>query len=239
MLDLKAVLFDLDGTLLDYDLRSEFLPHYFSAMGKYFAHRIEPEKMIKGIMLASDAIGANDGKVSNEQAFARIFYPYVGVEREILEPEFQAFYRDIFPSLRKYATRKTEARGVIENAFDLGYSVVIATNPYFPDVAVQQRLEWAGVAGLPYSKVTTYENSHFAKPDPRYFKEIVDEMGCRPNEALVVGDEAMDMVAGSIGCPTFLISSPATKEFEIKPKPTYRGSLEDVKIVLANNKCEP
>ena len=193
---IKAILFDLDGTLLDHDMRSDFLPHYFEALGKNFAHIIPPKKLIQGIMLGSDAISKNDGTVTNEEAFAQVFYPYVNMEREILEPEFMVFYRDVFPILQQYTKRKPEARDVVETMFKLGYSVVIATNPYFPYTAVQQRMVWAGVDGLPYQKITSYENSHFAKPDPRYFLEILDEIGCRPEEALVVGDEAMDMIAG-------------------------------------------
>ncbi len=229
---IKAILFDLDGTLLDHDMRSDFLPHYFEALGKNFAHIIPPKKLIQGIMLGSDAISKNDGTVTNEEAFAKVFYPYVNMEREILEPEFMVFYRDVFPILQHYTKRKPEARDVVETMFKLGYSVVIATNPYFPYTAVQQRMVWAGVDGLPYHKITSYENSHFAKPDPRYFLEILDEIGCRPEEALVIGDEAMDMIAGVTGCHTFLVESPATIESEITPVPTYRGTLNDVKILL-------
>ena len=234
---IRAVLFDLDGTLLDYDMRKDFLPNYFTALGKYFAHDIPPNILLKGIMLASAAIRENDGSLTNEEAFAQVFYPYIKKERDFLEPEFMKFYEEVFPSLQKHATFKSEAREVVESAFTLGYSVVIATNPFFPAIAIQQRLVWAGVQDLPYHKITSYENSHFAKPDPRYFREIVDELGCKPEESLVVGDEAMDMVAGLIGCQTFLVKSAATKENEISPQPTYQGNLYDVKALLSSQQC--
>ena len=233
---INAVLFDLDGTLLDYDLRTHFLPSYFAALGEFFSNDIPPEKLINGIMLASDAIGKNDGTLTNEEAFARVFYPYVSKERDTLEPEFMRFYQEVFPTLRKYATQKPEARKVVESIVSLGYPVVIATNPYFPAIAVQQRLIWAGVDDFPYRKVTSYENSHFAKPNPGYFREIVDELECAPEDCLVVGDEAMDMAAGLIGCQTFLVKSPATKENEINPQPTYQGNLYDVKALLSNQR---
>lgn len=233
---LKAILFDLDGTLLDHDMRADFLPHYFEALGRTFAHIVPPKKLIHGIMLGSDAITKNDGTFTNEEVFAQAFYPYVQIERELLEPQFIIFYKDVFPILQQYTTRKPEARDVVQTMFELGYDVVIATNPYFPYTAVQQRLVWAGVAGLPYQRITSYENSHFAKPDPRYFREIVDEIGCKPEEALVVGDEAMDMIAGGIGCQTFLVESTSTIENEIRPQPTYRGTLTDVKALVTNRK---
>ena len=103
MPNLEAILFDLDGTLLDYDLRTDFLPNYFSAMGRYFANDIHPDKLIKGIMLASEAIGKNDGILTNEEVFAQVFYPFVERTRELLEPKFTQFYMEVFPSLQKFA----------------------------------------------------------------------------------------------------------------------------------------
>ena len=96
----------------------------------------------------------------------------------------------------------------------------------------QHRLAWAGVDGLPYRKVTTSENSHFAKPNLRYYQEILDELGTPPTNALVVGDENMDMVAAHLGCATFLIHSPATQPDRIQPPPTYQGTLDDVGLLL-------
>jgi HAD superfamily hydrolase (TIGR01662 family) len=229
---IKAVLFDLDGTLLDYDLRTDFLPNYFSALGKYFAKVIIPEKLVQGIMLGSDAIQHNDGSVTNEEAFAEVFYPFIDKKREGMEPDFMKFYQEVFPRLQRFAGYKSEARDVVEAAFSMGYRVVIATNPYFPAVAVQERLRWAGIHDLPFDIITSYENSHYAKPDPGYFREIVEKLGCRAEESLVVGDEAMDMVAGIIGCQTFLVQSPATNDDEITPQPTYQGNLYDVKTLL-------
>ena len=97
-LTIHAVLFDLDGTLLDYDLRTDFLPNYLAALGKYFAHDIPPDRLVKGIMIASDAIANNDGTRTNEEAFAQVFYPFVGRTRDALEPEFMKFYQDVFPT---------------------------------------------------------------------------------------------------------------------------------------------
>jgi len=229
---IKAVLFDLDGTLLEHDMRNEFIPRYFALLTAHLAEWIPPDKLIADVMRGSDAIAANDGKRTNEEAFAEVFYPLAGYPRTELEPRFIDFYTRVFPTLRQYTATKPEARLAVQTAFDKGCAVVIATNPHFPDIATQHRLMWAGVADFPYHKVTTYENSRFAKPNLGYYQEILDELGCAPEEALVVGDEAMDMVAARLGCATFLIPGPATKMEEIDPPPTYQGTLEDVVALL-------
>ncbi len=229
----KAILFDLDGTLLKHDMRNDFIPHYFALLSAHMAEWIPPAKLAPSIMRGSDAMTANDGSRTNEDAFAEVFYPLVGYPREEMEPRFMDFYARVFPSLRQYTASKPEARLAVQTAFDKGYDVVIATNPHFPALATQHRLAWAGVEDFPYRKVTSYENSHFAKPSLGYYREILDELGCKPEEALVVGDEAMDMVAARLGCATFLVHSAATKIEEIDPLPTYQGTLADV-ITLLN-----
>lgn len=228
----KAILFDLDGTLLEHDMRNDFIPHYFALLTQHMAEWIPPQKLVACVMRGSDAVTANDGSRTNEETFAEVFYPLVGYPRAEMEPRFMDFYTRIFPTLRQHTAAKPEARLAVQTAFEKGFDVVIATNPHFPTLATQHRLEWAGVAGFPYRKVTTYENSHFAKPSLGYYQEILDELGCAPEEALMIGDEAMDMVAARLGCPTFLIPGPATKMEEIAPPPTYQGTLADVITLL-------
>jgi FMN phosphatase YigB (HAD superfamily) len=102
-------------------------------------------------------------------------------------------------------TDKTLLRTVYE------LDVVIATNPLFPATAIEQRLEWAGVAGFPYQLVTTYENSRACKPNLLYYEQILKSIGHHAEACLMVGDDDMDMVAGHLGCATFLVPGPATK----------------------------
>jgi len=228
---IKAILFDLDGTLLDNNM-DVFLPHYFKLLSARVAHLLPPDQFMACLMQASDAMVTNDGRATNEEVFAAAFYPLIGRPREEVEPIFLAFYADDFPKLRQYTRRKPEARQVVQQAFDLGCDVVIATNPLFPFTAVRQRLEWAGVADFPYGLVTTYENSRAAKPNLLYYEQILESIGQPPAASLVVGDEDTDMVAAHLGCPTFLVPGPRTALDPGAPEPSYRGTLADLGALL-------
>jgi len=175
---------------------------------------------------------ANDGRATNEEVFAAAFYPLIGHPREKVESVFLDFYTKDFPALRQYTHRKPEARQVVQQAFELGYEVVIATNPLFPATAVEQRLEWADVADFSYRLVTTYENSSAAKPNPLYFEKILETIGHPARACLMVGDEDMDMAAAHLGCPTFLVPGPRTELDPTMPEPTYRGTLADLGALL-------
>lgn len=229
---IKTILFDLDGTFLEYDMVQDFLPQYYRALAAWMTPHLPPERFIAALEEGAAAITRNDGQQTNAEAFASAFYPLAGESRETLEPHFEAFYRESFPTLRRLARPRPEARRVVKTAFALGYEVVIATNPYFPAIAVEERLRWADIADFAYHRVTSYENSHAVKPNPRYYGEILAALGRAPEEALMVGDEAMDMAAGALGCLTYLIHSPATTADAISPPPTFQGDLDTLEAVL-------
>jgi FMN phosphatase YigB (HAD superfamily) len=228
---IQAILFDLDGTLLDNDMEL-FLPPYFRMLSARMAHILPPEPFIAQLLAATDAMLTNDGRMTNAEAFAAAFYPLDGRPREEVEPIFFEFYTHDFPALRAYTRRKPEARAVVQQALDAGCDVAVATNPVFPAVAVEQRLEWAGVGDLPFRLVTSFENSRATKPNLLYFQQILETIGQAPGASLVVGDEDMDMVAAHLGCPTFLVPGPQTELSPTTPAPTYRGSLADLRALL-------
>jgi FMN phosphatase YigB (HAD superfamily) len=227
----RAVLFDLDGTLLDNDL-DVFLPRYFERLAARVAHILPPKEFISRLMQATRKMLVNDGSIINEEAFAAAFYPLDGHPREEMEPIFMDFYAHDYPSLREYTRRKPEARGVVQTAFDLGYVVAVTTNPLFPTTAIEQRLEWAGVDGFPYALVTSYENSRACKPNPIYFQQVMETIGQPASACLVVGYDVVDMAAGQLGSPTFLMDASTTQLLPAPAGPTYRGTRADVETLL-------
>lgn len=226
-----AVLFDLDGTLLDLDIDVLVEP-YVNGLAQSVAHLVPPERFLPSLIQATALMRDNNGGASNAEVFAQSFYPSVGRSREELEPFFERFYAVEFPKLRSYARRKAHAREAVQTAFAQGFDVVIATNPLFPSLAIRQRMDWAGVADFPYRLVTTYENSYAAKPNLMYYRHILATIDQRAEHCIVVGDEDIDMVAAHLGCRTFLVPSARTDLASTTPAPTGRGTLADLIPVL-------
>jgi hypothetical protein len=41
----------------------------------------------------------------------------------------------------------------------------MAANPVFPETAIRQRMECAGISDFPFKPITSYERMHAAKPN--------------------------------------------------------------------------
>jgi FMN phosphatase YigB (HAD superfamily) len=228
----KAILFDLDDTLLGNSMET-FVPAYLQAIARHMGDLIPAERLIAELMRATQTMDANDGSgPTNEDAFAAAFYPAVGYAQDELKPIFEQFYRDEFPKLQPLTQTRSEARLLVEWAFDHALHVVIATNPMFPRTAVEQRLAWAGVpvSEFDYALVTVYEDMHATKSHPAYYREILARVGHQPDESLMVGDDwAGDIVqATRVGIPTYWIAGPEKAPPTDDAMPIGQGTLADL-----------
>ena len=186
-----TLLLDLDDTLLDSNM-NDFIPVYFHTLGKEMQAYIEPEKMLKYLMLGTEAMIANDSPEQTlEERFGAEFYPRFDMERDVLDPIIARFYEEIFPSLAYLTKARPEAVDFVEWAFSEGHRVAISTNPLFPRAAIEHRLRWAGLAPekYPFDVVSSFEHFHFSKPNPAYMAEVLGRMGWPDGPVLVVGDD--------------------------------------------------
>ncbi len=225
----KAILFDLDDTLLANPINA-FISAYFEALGKYMAHLIPPERLVKEIMRATQEMEKNDGTgPTNQKAFASAFYPTVGYEQKVLEPIFEQFYTEEFPKLQHLTRLIPEARFLVEWAFEHDLQVVIATNPVFPRIAVEQRLKWADVpvTEFDYALVTSYENMHATKANPAYYSEIVAKLSYEPRECLMIGDDwDRDMMPAALtGISIYWVTKPDDTLLPIPPMQQFKGGV--------------
>ena len=203
---LKAILFDLDGTLLPMD-QSAFIKDYFGRLVRRIAPLgYAPDDIVNAIWAGSAAMVKNDGQRTNEEAFWDSFASVFGERIRKEEPHFAAFYREEFDEVRHSCGFLPEAASLIKTLKEMGYRLILATNPLFPSAATECRIRWAGLAPTDFELFTTYENSRFCKPNLRYYEEILALQGLSPDECLMVGnDVAEDMVAEKLGMRVFLL----------------------------------
>jgi len=227
---IKAILFDLDGTLLPMD-QEEFTGYYFRLLARKAAPLgYEAKQLTDGIWAGTAAMVKNDGSCLNREAFWNKFAEIFGEEARAHEPMFDEFYANEFQQARSVCGRNVEARQIIDLCKNLEYRVILATNPLFPAVATLSRIRWAGLEPEYFEHITTYENSHYCKPNPAYYREILEYIGCAPEECVMVGNDVEeDMVAASsLGMRVFLLTdcllNPKNREIDQYP----HGSFQDL-----------
>jgi FMN phosphatase YigB (HAD superfamily) len=222
----RAVLFDLDGTLLDIEITT-FLGRYFRALGEVVESHFPSQQLMPAILESTQAMQMPHPGRTNRDVFYEGLLASTGIDLGEHWSVFEAFYRERFPLLGDGYGPKKGARRAIETALGLGLEVVVATQPIFPRVAIEHRLAWAGLSDLALEHVTTYETMHACKPLPDYFRETASMAGVEPRECVMVGDDRTnDMAAADIGMRTFYVGEQAGTQAD------WSGDLDDLADLL-------
>ncbi len=203
-----TILFDLDGTLLPMD-QELFTKAYFKGLATKLApYGYKPDTLISSIWAGTKAMVKNDGTKTCEGAFWDCFSSLLGDGVWAHEPIFADFYAHEFQAVQVSCGFNPQAAETVKALREAGYRVVLATNPLFPAIATHSRVCWAGLFTDDFELITTYENSHYCKPNPAYYQEILQKIGVMPAECLMVGNDVKeDMVpAALLGMDTFLLT---------------------------------
>ena len=230
---IKTILFDLDGTLLPMDM-DRFIASYF----KRLAQKVAPlgydgDELIAGIWAGITAMVKNDGSCTNEEAFWKKFTSLFGEKAEHDRPAFDEFYRVEFQEARKDCGFTEKAAKTVRILKENGYRLVLATNPLFPAVATQSRVNWAGLSIDDFLFYTTYENCHYCKPNPKYYEELLHRLSLDPRDCLMVGnDVAEDMIAETLGMKVFLLTDCLINKQNAPIDRYPRGGFDDLLTFL-------
>ena len=231
---IKAVFFDLDGTLLKMD-QDEFVKTYFKYLAKHLAPKgYEPDKLLKVFWAGVNAMTVNDGSCTNEDAFWKVFVGAYG-EDSINDKEYiDDFYKNDFNRVEEVCGFYKEAKEIIALVKEKGKMPVLATNPLFPHTGTENRMRWAGLKPSDFAEYTTYENCHYCKPNPKYYEELLQKLGLKPEECLMVGNDVEeDMIpTEKLGMQGFLLTNCLInkKERDITKYP--QGDFERLKVFL-------
>jgi len=177
---LKAVVFDLDGTLID------SAPDLRSATNRLLAEEGREPLDLRAVTLM---IGDGARKLV-ERAFAATGEPAAEADLDALTARFLGHYEG------KAAVDTVAFPGVVRALTvlrDRGLGLGVCTNkPYAPTLEILEEL------GLRrYIDVVVGGDSipGVRKPDPGMLRSVLEQLGASPDEALMVGDNANDVAS--------------------------------------------
>ncbi len=234
-MSIKAVLFDLDGTLLPLD-QDVFIKNYFKGLiGALLPLGRDPRELESAVWNGTYAMVKNDGKKNNEAAFFDHLASVYPVDIELFRALAEHYYATDYQKLITLTSPTPLAKEAVSYARNSGRKVVLATNPLFPEIAQHTRIRFAGLSPEDFDFVTTYESDSFAKPNPQYYLSICARLGVSPEECLMVGnDESEDMhAASSVGMHCYLIDDCAIRS-EKHPWTGEHGSFARLVEKLEN-----
>ncbi len=190
---LKAVFFDLDGTLLPMD-EERFVKIYFKFLYEHIKHRgyFEENKFYQDIFTGVKLMMKNDGSKTNEDVFWEFFKNEYG--DKVLEdiPLFEEFYINQFKQTKVACEENPLAKDIVSFVKNNNLHCVLSTNPIFPRVGTITRMSFIDLVEDDFDYITAYENSSYAKPNPMYFKTLLDKFELKPDEVILFGNNTKE-----------------------------------------------
>ncbi len=229
-MSLKAILFDLDGTLLPMD-QDRFTKGYFELLTRKLAPLgYEPKELVDAIWKGTAEMVKNDGGTSNETVFWRKFSEILGERVMRDKPAVDEFYQKEFESAKEFCGFDAQAGETVTWAKEQGLRTALAVNPVFPMCAMCSRVRWAGLKPEDFELITAYENISVSKPNPLYFSEIAGRLELAPEECLMVGNDTQeDMAAEKCGMDVFLLTNNLINKENRDISEYPRGGFQDLR----------
>lgn len=177
MSGLKAVLLDIDGTLMDSN--DEHARAWVDALAE-FGHAVEYERVRRMIGMGGD----------------KVLPELTGIEEDtdegtrIKDRRGEIFRERYLPSLKPFP----HAADLLRRFGEAGLTLVVATSASKTDM--KGLLKQGGLEDLMDEK-TSSSDADASKPDPDIVQAALKRGGCEPGEALMLGDTPYDILAAS------------------------------------------
>jgi len=224
----KAVFFDLDGTLLPLDMDTFIYAYKKAIAGNGFYNWISEDNGEEIFGRAVVAMVTNDGRALNRDVFLDALSAESGADRNMLLDHMNEFYTNEYLQLESATQANEYVKRTIDILKEKGYRRILATNPLFPPVATDMRVKWAGLDPTDFEYITYYDNSHYCKPNKKYFEEILDHTRLKAEECYIVGNDVRDdLSAVGLRCEAFLVLDHVIGDIEKGPE-CQKGNYSDL-----------
>ena len=204
---IKAVLFDLDGTLLPLD-EDEFTKLYFGLLCKRFCPLgFDKDALINAIWTGTKKMIKNNGELTNDIVFWDTFKEIFGEEKAKLKYSFDEFYEQEYLQTVSCVKPNPYAREIMDFLHQNNIKIVLASRPVFPKNGMVNRAKFVGLKEEDFCLITSYDICSYSKPNPKYYQEILEKLNLKPDEVIMFGNnEEEDGVATELGIKTYLVN---------------------------------
>ncbi len=226
---IKAVLFDLDGTLLPLT-QDVFAATYFKTLTKKFCeYGFNPAAFSESLKEGVYAMATNDGSVTNEERFFKVFSNKIGTDMHKYDNEFLSFYQNEFQTIKSVCGFSEYSKKAVDTAKAKGFLCVAATAPMFPKIATDSRIKWAGLNPNDFVLCTTFENFGYSKPNKEYYAEILRRINAKPEECVMIGNDVCeDMSAETLGIKVFLLNESVVNRKDLPTEHYKQGGYKEM-----------
>jgi len=210
-LTIKAVIFDLDGTLVNFNLDIKSI-------------RAETIQFLNGQGYPSSLFSLNEN-IFEMLGKLKVYMKNKGDDEE--ERKFSGIRKAVMSIADSYESKSTQTTGLMPRVLETlsalrktGLKMALFT--IRGAESTSQLLKRYNLNQF-FDAIVTREDVVAVKPDPAHLKAVLKVLGIKPSEAIVVGDSVLDMQCAreldtiAVGVPTG-IASPMEL---IREEPTY------------------
>jgi len=222
MVKVKAIIFDLDNTLIDFTkMKKEATEAAIEAMIDA-GLKIEKKKALRMINRLYEKYG-----IEYQKVFDKLLWKIVGkVDKKILAAGVVAYRKVKEGYVEPYPNVIPTLIELIRRGYKLG---IISDAPAFQ--------AWSRLAGMKlmhfFDFVIAFEETKKRKPNQLPFKLAVKKLKLKPNEIMMVGDDPRRDIAGAkkIGMVTVLAKYGQIFKARVKPDFEINDISELLKIL--------
>ena len=158
-------------------VQDEFVKFYMPLLAKSYMGAgvsLDPKKFIGAVWAGYEAMVKNDGSRTNREAFWSYMEPELQISTEESENIALKFYENELNQAICTTNPTPVSNQIVKKAKSRGLETYLATNPVFPRCATMNRIRWAGLDAEDFKVITTYETCTYCKPNPEYFRGILE-----------------------------------------------------------------